>query len=113
MAIPALLLIQVEAVCVDGGCDHDAQAWRGGGAGGRGRQQGWKRSKKNRHLNKRILTGKGLEDARDGESLSFAEGEELSHKHKDAQDGEYTSEHSAGLHCLEVICRGRQRDHQR
>lgn len=110
MAIPALLLIQVEAVCVDGGCDHDAQAW---GGGGRGRQQGWKWSKQNRHPSKQILTGKGLEDARDGEPLSFAEGEELSHKHEDAQDGEYTGEHSAGLHCLEVICRGRQRDRQR
>lgn len=65
-----------------------------------------------RHPNKPILTGKGLEDARDGEPLSFAEGEELSHKHEDAQDGEYTGEHSAGLHCLEVICRGRQRDRQ-
>lgn len=38
-----------------------------------------------------ILTGDELKDARDGEPLSFAEGEELSHKHKDAQDGEYAS----------------------
>lgn len=30
MAVPAILLVQVEAVCVDGGCDHDAEAWRGG-----------------------------------------------------------------------------------
>lgn len=43
--------------------------------------------------NKEILTGKELKDARDGEPLSLLEGEELSHKHKDAQDGEYTSEH--------------------
>lgn len=34
--------------------------------------------------NKEILTGKELKDARDGEPLSFAEGEELSNKHKDA-----------------------------
>lgn len=61
MTIPAKLLIGVEAVCVDGGCDHDAK------------------------------TGKELKDASDGEPLSFLQGEELSHKHKDAQDGEYTS----------------------
>lgn len=73
MTVPTVFLINVEAVCVDGGCDHDAQA------------------------------GKELKEARDGEPLSFAEGEELSHKHKDAQDGKYTSEHGAGLHCLEVI----------
>lgn len=55
------------------------------------------------------LTGEQLEDARDGEPLPLFQGEELSHKHKDAQDGEYTSEHRTGLHCLEVICRGSQR----
>lgn len=59
---------------------------------------------------KEILTGKELKDARDGEPLSFAEGEELRHEHEDAQDGEYASEHGAGLHCLEVICRGSQRE---
>lgn len=35
MAVPAVVLLQVEAVRVDGGCDHDAQAcWkrRGGDA---------------------------------------------------------------------------------
>lgn len=64
---------------------------------------------RDRRLNERILTGEGLEDAGDGEPLSFAEGKELSHKHEDAQDGEYTSQHSTGLHCMEVICRGRQR----
>lgn len=63
----------MEAVCVDGGCDHDAQA------------------------------GKELEDAGDGEPFAFLKGEELSQKHKDAQDAEYASEHRAGLHCLEVI----------
>lgn len=59
---------------------------------------------------RRILTGKELEDARDGEPLAFVKGEELSHKHKDAQDAEYAGEHRAGLHCLEVICRGSQRE---
>lgn len=73
VTIPTIAPINVEAVCVDGGCDHDAQA------------------------------GKELEDAGDGEPLAFVKGEELSHKHKDAQDAEYASEHRAGLHCLEVI----------
>jgi len=73
VTVPTELLVLMEAVCVDGGCDHDAEA------------------------------GKELKDARDGEPLSFAEGEELSHKHEDAQDGEYTSKDRAGLNCLEVI----------
>lgn len=60
--------------------------------------------------NEYILTGEELKDARDGEPLSFGEGEELSHEHEDSQDGEYTSEDRAGLHCLEVICRGSQRE---
>lgn len=59
--ITQILFIDVEAVCVDGGCDHDAQA------------------------------GKELKGTRDGEPLSLGEGEELSHKHKDSNDGEYTS----------------------
>lgn len=63
VSVPAVLLVQVEAVRVDGGCDHDAEA------------------------------GKELKDAGDGEPLSLWEGEELSHEHEDAQDGEYTSEH--------------------
>lgn len=58
----------------------------------------------------RLLTGQELEDAGDGEPLSFGEGEELSDEHKDAQDGEYTGQDGAGLHCLEVLCRGRQRE---
>lgn len=62
-----------------------------------------------RRLKGGIPTGQGLKDAGDGEPLSFAEGEELSHKHEDAQDGEDACQHSAGLHRLEVICRGRQR----
>jgi len=73
VTVPAKLLIDMEAVCVDGGCDHDAQA------------------------------GKELNEASDDEPLSFVEGEELSHKHKDGKDGEYTSKHGAGLHRLEVI----------
>lgn len=59
---------------------------------------------------RKILTGKELEDAGDGEPLAFVKGEELSHKHKNAQDAEYAGEHRAGLHCLEVICRGSQRE---
>lgn len=66
--------------------------------------------KKIKSVTQKILTGDELKDARDGEPLSFVEGEELSHKHKDAQDGEYTSEDWAGLHCLEVVCRGSQRE---
>lgn len=62
MAVPTVL-ITVEDVCVDGGCDHDAQAC------------------------------KELEDAGDGEPFPFFQSEELSHKHKDAQDGEDASEH--------------------
>lgn len=56
------------------------------------------------------LTSNELEDARDGEPLSFAEGEELSHEHKDAQDGEDAGEDRGGLHRLEVVCRGSQRE---
>lgn len=56
-----ILFISMEAVCVDGGCDHDAQA------------------------------GKELKDTRDEEPLSFGEGEELSQKYEDSNDGEYTS----------------------
>lgn len=63
VAVPTVALVAMEDVCVDGGCDHDAQA------------------------------RKELEDAGDGEPFSFFQSEELSHKHKDAQDGEYTSEH--------------------
>lgn len=88
-----------------------------GGMGvGEGRESGRDEGDAERERNqrqeeeKKILTGEELEDAGDGEPLSFAEGEELSHKHKDAQDGEYTSKYRAGLHCLEVICRGSQRE---
>lgn len=56
------------------------------------------------------LTSNELEDARDGEPLSFAEGEELSHEHKDAQDGEDAGKDRGGLHRLEVVCRGSQRE---
>uniref|UniRef100_A0A3Q1AM58 Germ cell associated 1 n=1 Tax=Amphiprion ocellaris TaxID=80972 RepID=A0A3Q1AM58_AMPOC len=37
-------------------------------------------------------------------------GEKLSQEHEDSQDGEYAGEDRAGLHCLEVICRGSQRE---
>lgn len=73
MTVPAVFLVDVEAVCVDGGCDHDAQA------------------------------GEQLKDAGDGEPLSFVEGEELGHEHEDAQDGEDASQDRASLYCLEVI----------
>lgn len=92
------------------------EAWTSVSAGNEDRKRDMNSSEERQESNKtekeriRILTGKELKDARDGEPLSFAEGEELSHKHKDAQDGEYTSKHGAGLHCLEVICRGRQRE---
>lgn len=117
MTVPTGALIFVEAVCIDGGCDHDAQAWREGNMGrevviSEDSCQVMKKKKKKTMTNKHreILTGKELEDARDGEPLAFLKGEELSHKHKDAQDAEYASEHRAGLHCLEVICRGSQRE---
>lgn len=57
-----------------------------------------------------LLTSSELENARDGEPLSFAEGEELSDEHEDAQDGEDAGEDRGGLHRLEVVCRGRQRE---
>lgn len=59
---------------------------------------------------KKILTCEELKDAGDGEPLSFGEGKELSHEHEDAQDGEDAREHGAGLHRLEVVCRGSQRE---
>lgn len=68
------ILIDVEAVCVDGGCDHDAHA------------------------------GQELKDAGDCEPLSFGEGEELSRKHKNSNSGEYACKHRAGLHRMEIIC---------
>lgn len=73
MAVAAVRLVDVEAVCVDGGCDHDEEA------------------------------GEDLKDARDGEPLSLREGEELGDKHEDADDGENTGKHRGGLHCLEVV----------
>lgn len=87
----------MEAVGVDGGCDHDAQAWKMGEDAGcewgpkmrHVEANTWRNIKKYIYLY--ILTGDELKDARDCEPLSFAEGEELSHKHKDAQDGEYAS----------------------
>lgn len=64
-----------------------------------GKMEKWKetsmrggREKEDTEREIEILTGKKLEDARDGEPLPFLQGEELSHEHKDAQDGEYTSE---------------------
>lgn len=62
------------------------------------------------HLDDGSLTSDELEDARDGEPLPFAEGEELSHEHEDAQDGEDAGEDRSGLHRLEVFCRGSQRE---
>lgn len=56
------------------------------------------------------LTGKDLKDARDGEPLSLREGEELGKKHNDSDDGENTGKHRGGLHCLEVVYRGSQRE---
>lgn len=60
-------------------------------------------------VHKGLLTSDELEDARDGEPLPFAEGEELSHEHEDAQDGEDAGEDRSSLHRLEVVCRGSQR----
>uniref|UniRef100_A0A3P9PQM4 Germ cell associated 1 n=1 Tax=Poecilia reticulata TaxID=8081 RepID=A0A3P9PQM4_POERE len=36
----------------------------------------------------------------------------LSDKHEQADDGENAGEHGGGLHCLEVVCRGSQRERQ-
>lgn len=53
-----------------------------------------------------------MEDAGDGEPVSLRQGEELSDKHEEADDGENAGEHGGGLHCLEVVCRGSQREQQ-
>lgn len=110
MAVPAVVLVLVEAIRVDGGCDHDTQAC--------GRRSGWQTQTvsdgpvrmSEMTTGDDLLTSNELEDARDGEPLPFAEGEELSHEHKDAQDGEDAGEDRRGLHCLEVVCRGSQRE---
>lgn len=73
MSVRGALLAFVEDVRVDGGSDHYAQA------------------------------GDELEDSGEGKALPFAQGEELSHKHKQAQDGEHTGQHCTGLHRMEVI----------
>lgn len=62
-AIPAISLVLMKPVCVDGCSDHDAQA------------------------------GQELEDAREGEPSALGEGEKLGHKYKEAQDGEDACQH--------------------
>lgn len=58
----------------------------------------------------KLLTGDEHQGSREGEPLALGQGEELSHEHKQAQDGEDASQHCSGLHYLEVFYRGVQRE---
>lgn len=53
-----------------------------------------------------LLTGDEHQGSREGEPLALGQSEELSHEHKQAQDGEDAGQHGPGLHYLEVFYRG-------
>lgn len=57
-----------------------------------------------------LLTGDEHQGSREGEPLALGQSEELSHEHKQAQDGEDAGQHCPGLHYLEVFYRGIQRE---